>query len=161
MVFKKGCAIRKTHGMSKTTRLYRIWANMKSRCNNKNFPRYKDYGGRGIKICTEWKKFEVFMEWSIENGYRDDLTIERIDNDKGYDPSNCKFIPRSEQQKNQRSNKRIEFNNEIKTIAEWGRDARFQANDATIRRRLKLGWTDQDAISLPLQEPRKRQKRAA
>lgn len=74
------------HGMSKA-RLYRIWKNMISRCENPNKTFYKNYGGRGIKVCAEWNKdFVAFKDWALENGYKDDLTIDRIDNDGNYSP---------------------------------------------------------------------------
>lgn len=85
------------------TRLYRIWRGMKQRCLNPNYHSFPEYGGRGITICDEWiDDFPQFYEWSIANGYRDDLTIDRMDNDKGYCPTNCRWATRSEQNSNQR-----------------------------------------------------------
>ena len=93
-------ARRKTHGMTET-RLYRIWSHMKSRCDQPNNNRFYRYGARGIKVCDEWhESFERFYEWAMANGYREDLTIERKDNDMGYCPENCCWIPGSDQAKN-------------------------------------------------------------
>ena len=108
------------HGLYKT-KLYRVWEKMKSRCNNPNNRNYPDYGGRGIFICDEWNDFVPFYEWSQENGYEEGLTIDRIDNDGGYSPDNCRWVTQTENANNKRSNKWIEWNGETKTIAQWAR----------------------------------------
>lgn len=82
------------------TRLYKCWIDMKSRCLNPNNKWHYRYGGRGITVCDEWLEFLPFYEWSIANGYSDNLTIERIDNDGNYEPSNCKWCTQHEQSMN-------------------------------------------------------------
>lgn len=91
----------RTHGLS-LTRIYKCWADMKQRCLNKKHKWYPKYGGRGITVCDEWLEFPAFYEWAIANGYSDNLTIERIDNDKGYYPGNCKWATQQEQSMNKR-----------------------------------------------------------
>ena len=95
-----------THGLT-NTRPYQIWYNMKERCNNENCPAYESYGNRGIKVCKEWSNsFESFLGWAMLNGYRSDLTLDRIDNDKGYEPSNCRWVTQHIQALNRRMSKK-------------------------------------------------------
>lgn len=131
------------------TRLYSIWTSMKKRCLNENCDRYKDYGERGIEICDEWKNsFKSFYSWAINNGYRDDLSIERKDNDEGYNPDNCTWIPLEYQARNTRNTVRLEINGELYTLHEL--------SDATgipyqiIRSRYYSGWDTQRILSQPV-----------
>lgn len=108
-----------SHKMS-GTRIYGIWQGIKGRCENENNPRYDRYGGRGIKVCDEWdKSFEAFYEWAIENGYSENLTIDRIDNDGDYSPQNCKWSTNEEQCNNRSTCIYITIGNETKTLMQW------------------------------------------
>ena len=110
---------RTTHGLT-GTRIFRIWDDMKKRCYNKNEKSYNNYGGRGIIMCNEWKNdFKAFYDWSMAHGYADNLTIDRIDVNSNYEPSNCRWVDKKTQQNNTRRNRYITYNNETHTIAEW------------------------------------------
>lgn len=134
-----GCAKHKARNDIEFHRLYRIWVDMKYRCNNKNFKSYHRYGGRGIKVCQEWEKaFDNFKEWALANGYLDDLTIDRIDTNGNYEPSNCKWSTKTEQANNRNTNIFLTFNGEMHTISEWSRLTGI--NKKTISERLKRNW---------------------
>lgn len=107
------------------SRIYRIHRNMINRCYNPNFTMYYCYGARGISVCDEWKNketgFQNFYEWAIRNGYTDELSIDRIDVEKGYCPENCRWITLKEQANNKRNTKRVKVNGEVDTVANWSR----------------------------------------
>lgn len=108
-----------SHRMS-GSRIYTIWQGIKARCYNPHEPRYERYGGRGITVCDEWKNnFKQFCEWSMKNGYSNELTIDRIDNDKGYSPDNCRWATNKEQSNNRSTNINIKIGNATKTLTEW------------------------------------------
>lgn len=101
------------------SRLYQIWIDMRSRCNNKNLKCYHNYGGRGIKICDEWNEFKNFSDWSLINGYSDLLTIDRIDVNGNYEPDNCRWVTKKEQENNRRNNICDCYNGEMMTMMQF------------------------------------------
>lgn len=112
--------IKTTHGMS-NSRLYNIWSKMKDRCDNPNIKLYKYYGERGVFICDEWLNFENFRDWALSNSYEDGLSIDRINNNDGYYPENCRWVDAITQSNNRRSNHNVSWHDETHTIAEWAR----------------------------------------
>lgn len=139
-----GCC-KVTHGMA-GTRIYYTWKNMKARCFNVNNSEFKNYGGRGITVCDEWKEnFESFYLWAMENGYEDVLTIERIDVNGHYCPKNCCWIPKEMQGSNTTKNNKITFNNKTRTLSQWAR--LYDIPIQTLRSRMyKLGYSFADAV---------------
>lgn len=102
------------------TKLYEIWKAIKQRCNNPNNIGYKNYGGRGITICEEWQNnFESFYEWSINNGYTEQLSIDRIDVNGNYEPNNCRWATRLEQANNTRNTKYYTYDNKTLPLRYW------------------------------------------
>lgn len=119
-------------------RLYSTWCQMKQRCYNKNRPQYKDWGGRGIQVCDEWlNDFMSFYNWAIENGYKEGLTIDRIDVDGNYEPSNCRWITLKEQANNKRTNVYLTFNGKTQTMTQWADE--LGVSHKTIARKRDLG----------------------
>lgn len=101
------------------TKLYGVWNSMRNRCNRTTDRNYHNYGGRGIRVCEEWNDFLVFQSWSMENGYREGLTIDRIDNDGNYEPTNCRWVTQKIQANNSRNVHWVTYNGETKTLSEW------------------------------------------
>lgn len=144
---------KQTHGKSKT-RLYAMWAGIKSRCYYKNNISYKYYGARGIKMCDEWRNdFMSFYDWAINNGYDETLskkyqTIDRIDTNLDYTPDNCRFVDMTTQSNNKRNNVRYIYNNEEHTISEWARI--FDMKPCTLGARLRRGMSINEALEIPV-----------
>jgi predicted DNA-binding protein YlxM (UPF0122 family) len=131
----------------KPERLYQSWQDMKKRCLNKNSKHYKNYGGRGIIICDEWMhNFIAFRDWALSNGYADNLTLDRIDNNRGYEPNNCKWSTKREQNRNKRNN--VIYN---------GKSLRYAAEEHNISwkalySRVKRGMPVKDALTKPVKK---------
>ena len=134
----------------RNTRLYRIWANMKTRCYNAKSESYIYYGGRGVTICPEWlNDFQTFYKWSILNGYADNLTIDRIDVNGNYEPSNCRWVTVAIQSNNRRNNHFVTIDGITKTLSEWC--IHYGVNYKTVRDRLRRGWNYIDALQKPIE----------
>ena len=133
------------HGLSEDP-LYNRFTNIVSRCESPTNPEYKNYGGRGISICDEWRNdFKAFYNWSMQNGYKKELSIDRIDVNGDYEPNNCRWVDNIVQANNTRSNHFIEYNGERKTIAEWGR--KLGISYSGLWRKLKAHkWSMEDVI---------------
>jgi hypothetical protein len=115
------------------TKLYYIWRNMIRRCSNPKDDSWGRYGGRGITVCDEWNSYDRFADWSIQNGYKAGLSIERNDFNGNYEPENCRWITMYEQHSNECRNVFVEHNGERKTIAQWCRDLNFSEITAYAR----------------------------
>lgn len=137
----------KTHGMSDTN-LYYTWSNMRRRCEDSASQDYAYYGGRGITLCQEWHDAAVFVSWALASGYKAGLTIDRIDNNGNYCPSNCRWVSRKVQARNTRRNNLLTYNGETRCIVEWS-DVTGIA-EATIRCRVRrYGWDIAKALTTP------------
>ncbi|HDY87191.1 MAG TPA: hypothetical protein ENH82_03630 [bacterium] len=135
----------KTHGLTKS-KLFKTWCGIVQRCENKNNEFYPRYGGRGIKICTLWRHdFKSFYDYAIANGWKEGLTIDRIDNDGNYEPGNIRFVPMKIQCRNRSSNIWITIKGETKILADWARINNIKYG--TIHFRYKQGWRGENLIA--------------
>lgn len=149
---KRGPKIK--HGLSKT-RIYSIWKDAKCRCSGNITKKSSIYIGRGITMCDEWiNDFMTFHKWAIENGYAENLSIDRIDTNNGYYPENCRWTTMVVQQRNKRNNHYLSFNGEIKTISEWSEITNI--SHATISGRILRGWSTEDALTKPIRKSNRR-----
>ncbi|MBQ7405302.1 MAG: hypothetical protein IJV90_02655 [Candidatus Methanomethylophilaceae archaeon] len=122
---------------------------MKQRCYNPKVSNYHNYGRRGIAVCDEWlDDFQAFYDWAISHGYESGLSIDRIDNDGDYSPSNCQWATRTEQSNNTRTNKHLTYNGKTQTINQWARE--LNIGDGTLRTRLNLGWDVEKTLTTPV-----------
>jgi hypothetical protein len=134
-------------------RLYKIWLGMKARCYNKNETAYPDYGGRGITICDEWKNdFASFYCWSLNNNYQSNLTIDRINNNGIYEPNNCRWSTKKEQNRNTRANRIVEHNGILKTVAQLAEESGIL--DKTLYFRLDQGYQVDELLRDPNDRPK-------
>lgn len=136
------------HNMSKS-RLYRIWIEIKRRCYNIDRENYKYYGGRGIIVCDEWKKdFMSFYNWAIKNGYKDNLTIDRINNDGNYEPNNCRWATIKEQNNNMRTNHYIYYENKKYTMSQFAE--KYNIPYYIVKNRIRHNWSIDKILNTPI-----------
>jgi len=131
------------------TRLYTIWRGMIGRCLWSPHPKYHRYGGRGITICKEWMEYIPFRDWAKSNGYADDLSIDREDNNGNYEPGNCRWVTMAVQSHNRRQIIWITAFGETKVLAEWLLDSRCLVSPSGYKLRIRKGWTPNDALFTP------------
>ncbi len=144
----QGNKLAQKHGLSHT-RIHRIWHSMYCRCYYQSTNQYKNYGGKGIKVCEEWKHIEGFCnfyKWAIDNGYSDELTLDRIDNKKDYCPENCRWSTPKFQSNHKTNNVYYTFNGKKQTSKQWCDE--YGISQTTFNDRLKRGWTLEQALTI-------------
>lgn len=135
------------HGYRHTA-IYDTWRHIRSRCNNPRDKAYANYGGRGIKVCPEWQNNpKAFCEWALASGWQKGLSLDRIDNDKGYSPDNCRWTTRLVQNNNRRCTPHITYNGETHTLKEWASIRGIKYHTLYARYNV-YGWSFEEAIEL-------------
>lgn len=140
--------VKPKHGGS-NTRLYRIWRNMKSRCNCPTASKYHLYGGKGVRVCEAWISFGPFRDWAMSNGYADDLTIDRLDSNGDYYPENCRWVTSKVQGNNTSQNHKIEYDGRVQTLSQWADDLSLPYK--VLSERIRRRWPIKRAFETPVQ----------
>lgn len=133
-------------------RLRNVWTGMRYRCRNKTTRGWRNYSGRGIRVCEAWSSFQSFREWALANGYRPGLEIDRYDNDGDYSPSNCRFVTRMANSNNKRNNVRVCAFGQTKTIAQWCRDERCTVSEGVLVIRVRRHPEIQPELAMTLSQ---------
>lgn len=145
------------HGLSRT-RLYYVWRNIRNRCYRKSCHSFKWYGARGITMCEEWKNDPLaFIQWSLANGYRKGLQLDRRDNDKGYSPANCHFVTAKENARNRSVTVKLTLDGETKPLTEWSEILKISAS--CLLERIRKGMSDAEALLTPVDKVQQRRRR--
>jgi len=135
----------KTHGLRHHP-LYMVHHMIKARCYNKRNKDYKHYGARGIEMCPEWKEdFQTFYDWAMANGYEEGLTVDRVNNDGPYEPSNCQLIGQAAQKRNTRRSRMLTYKGKTQCMAAWAREAGVHPENLLYR--LSNGWSVEEALT--------------
>lgn len=127
---------------------------MLSRCEDEDNPQYKDYGGRGISVCSEWHDFDKFYQWCVSNNFSPELQLDRTNNDGNYEPKNCQFVTGAQNSRNKRNNRIITAFGETKTLVDWSEDPRCSVSRYTLMQRILRGWDHEMALSSASNETR-------
>ena len=148
------CNTKYRHHKQSGTRIYNTYHSMLARCYKKNNNRYAHYGAKGIEVCDEWRSsFEAFYKWAMANGYADDLTIDRRDVNRNYEPDNCRWVSMCEQMNNTTRNHYLEYNGKRQTVAQWAKETGLSY--ATVNQRInKLHWSVERALTTPARNQR-------
>lgn len=146
--YKRAAESLTKHG-KRHSRLYSIWTNMRNRCYLESSTEYKRYGARGIRVCDEWRdNFQTFYDWAMANGYQDNLTLDRIENNGNYEPSNCRWATSKEQGRNTRRTRYLTHNGKTQCIADWAEETGL--SQSLIRQRIeKLQWSIEKTLTTP------------
>ncbi len=135
--------------------LYEVWRTIKKRTEQKDYKDYARYGGRGIKMCDEWRNdYMAFYRWALTHGWKKGLTLDRVCNNRGYNPYNCRFVSRKAQANNRSTNTKVTVNGVERTIAQWGRVNHI--GETTILQRIARGWSPEKAVTTPSREYEKK-----
>lgn len=140
----KSCTIHGATVNGKRDPLYVVWCSIRQRCENINNKDYHNYGERGITVCSEWQTFMPFREWALENGWQQGLTIDRIDNNSGYRPDNCRFVTIKENNRNKRNNYIVHYGGRDWVLGELAEY--YKISPYVLYRRIKLGWPLEKAL---------------
>lgn len=130
------------------TRLHNIWLCMRQRCEKPNCSGYRKYGAKGISVCKEWQIFENFRDWALTHGYKETLTLDRINLVGDYEPSNCRWVTAREQSLNTSRNHNITLHGITKPLDDWSKH--YGINPKTVRDRLRRGWEIERALTTPI-----------
>lgn len=137
------------HGLRKYGNLYNVWNGMIQRCENPANKSYPSYGGRGISVCEEWRNdISAFFKWAKESGYGMGLSLDRIDNNKGYSPNNCRWTTVARQNLNKRNNRFVTYAGKTQTLKEWADSVGMK--DVTLNSRIRAGWDIERALTEPV-----------
>lgn len=132
------------------TRLHNIWLCMRQRCEKPNSSGYHKYGAKGIKVCAEWEVFENFRDWAFQNGYSDNLTIDRIDPHGNYEPTNCRWVNQQVQQNNRSNNVKLSYHGETKVLRQWEHDTGIPFH--VLYDRYRRGWKTERIFEQPIRK---------